>query len=135
MGLVSERVRNEWRLVDPVAVLELDLAPLVAQALRIPVSRALGTFPSVDRDVALVVDDGISHEAILKTIWTVAPPELVDVRLFDIYRGEGVGKNRKSMAYSLTYRSMEKTLTDEMANGFHEKVKAAICTDVGAEIR
>jgi phenylalanyl-tRNA synthetase beta chain len=135
MGLVSERVRNEWRLVDPVAVLELDLAPLVAQALRIPVSRALGTFPSVDRDVALVVDDGISHEAILKTIWTVAPPELVDVRVFDIYRGEGVGKNRKSKAYSLTYRSMEKTLTDEMANGFHEKVKAAICTDVGAEIR
>ncbi len=135
MGLVSERVRNEWRLVDPVAVLELDLAPLVAQALRIPVSRALGTFPSVDRDVALVVDDGISHEAILKTIWTVAPPELVDVRLFDIYRGEGVGKNRKSMAYSLTYRSMEKTLTDEVANGFHEKVKAAICKDVGAEIR
>ena len=135
MGLVSERVRNEWRLVDPVAVLELDLAPLVAQALRIPISHALGTFPSVDRDVALVVDDGISHEAILKTIWTVAPPELVDIRLFDIYRGEGVGKNRKSMAYSLTYRSMEKTLTDEMANGFHEKVKAAICTDVGAEIR
>jgi phenylalanyl-tRNA synthetase beta chain len=135
MGLVSERVRTEWRLVDPVAVLELDLAPLVAQALRIPVSRALGTFPSVDRDVALVVDDGISHEAILKTIWTVAPPELVDVRLFDIYRGEGVEKNRKSMAYSLTYRSMEKTLTDEVANGFHEKVKAAICKDVGAEIR
>jgi phenylalanyl-tRNA synthetase beta chain len=135
MGLVSERVRNEWRLVDPVAVLEIDLAPLVANALRIPVSHALASFPGVDRDVALVVEDGVTHETIVKTIWTAAPPELVDVRLFDVYRGEGVGKGRKSMAYSLTYRSMEKTLTDEVANGFHEKVKAAICKDVGAEIR
>jgi phenylalanyl-tRNA synthetase beta chain len=135
MGLVSERVRNEWRLVDPVAVLEIDLAPLVANALRVPVSRALGSFPSVDRDVALVVADDVSHEAIFNAIRAVAPPELVDIRLFDVYRGEGVGKGRKSLAYSLTYRSMEKTLTDEVANGFHDKIKAALCKDVGAEIR
>ena len=135
MGLVSERVRNEWRLVDPVAVLEIDLAPLVANALRVPVSRALGSFPSVDRDVAMVVADDVSHEAIFNAIRAVAPPELVDIRLFDVYRGEGVGTGRKSLAYSLTYRSMEKTLTDEVANGFHDKIKSALCKDVGAEIR
>ncbi len=135
MGLVSERVRNEWRLVDPVAVLELDLAPLLANALRVPVSTAIGTFPSVDRDVAMVVSDDVSHETILKTIRDVAPPELVDIRLFDVYRGEGVAKGRKSLAYSLTYRSMEKTLTDEMANGFHDKVKATLRSRLSAEIR
>jgi phenylalanyl-tRNA synthetase beta chain len=135
LGLVSERVRGEWRLTDPVGVLEIQVAPLIKQALRIPVSRPVGAFPGVERDVAMVVEDGISHEAILKTIWNVAPPELVDIRLFDVYRGEGVGKGRRSVAYSLTYRSMEKTLTDEEANAFHDKVKAALRKDAGAEIR
>lgn len=135
MGLVSERVRTEWRLVDPVAVLELDLAPLLANALRISVSRAIGTFPSVDRDVAMVVGDDVTHEAILGAIRAVAPPELVDIRLFDIYRGESVGKGRKSLAYSLTYRSMEKTLTDDVANAFHDKIKATLKSELSAEIR
>ena len=122
-------------MTDPVAVLEMDLAPLLKHAMRVPASRPFGTFPGVDRDVALVVDDGVRHEVIVSTIWAAAPSELVDIRLFDVYRGEGVGKGRKSMAYSLTYRSMEKTLTDEVANGFHDKIKAALRKDVGAEIR
>lgn len=135
MGLVSERVRNEWRLVDPVAVLELEVAPLLANALRVPASKSIGAFPGVDRDVALVVDDSVSHEAILQTVWKVAPAELVEIRLFDIYRGEGVGKGRKSLAYSLTYRSMEKTLTDEVANAFHDTIKSALKSELAAEIR
>ncbi|MEI8139450.1 MAG: phenylalanine--tRNA ligase subunit beta [bacterium] len=135
MGLVSERLRNEWRMADPVAVLELEVAPLLKDVLRVPVSHGIGSFPGVDRDVAMVVEDGISHEAILKSIWTAAPPELVDIQLFDVYRGENLGKGRKSLAYSLTYRSMDKTLTDEVANAFHDKVKAALRKDVAADIR
>ena len=83
----------------------------------------------------MVVEDGVSHEAILKSIWTAAPPELVDIQLFDVYRGDNLGKGRKSLAYSLTYRSMDKTLTDEVANAFHDKVKAALRKDVAADIR
>ncbi len=135
MGLISERLRNEWRMADPVAVLELDVAPLLKDVLRVPVSHGIGAFPGVERDVAMVVEDGISHAAILKSIWTVAPPELVDIQMFDIYRGENVGKGRKSLAYSLTYRSMDKTLTDEEANAFHDKVKAALRKDLSADIR
>jgi len=135
MGLVSERLRNEWRLADPVAVLELEVAPLLKDVLRVPVSHGIGSFPSVDRDVAMVVEDGVSHEAILKSVWTAAPPELVDIQLFDVYRGENVGKGRKSLAYSLTYRSMDKTLTDEVVNAFHDKVKAALRKDMSADIR
>lgn len=135
MGLVSERLRNEWRMADPVAVMELELGPFLKEVLRVPVAHGLAAFPSVDRDVALLVDDGVTHEAILRSVWAVAPAELVDIRLFDVYRGENLGKGRKSMAYSLTYRSMEKTLTDEAANTFHDKVKAALRKDVAADIR
>ena len=135
MGLVSERVRAEWRLVDPVAVMELRIAPLLKRALRVPVTAPVGTYPGVDRDVAMVVDDGVSHEGVLNVTWNVAPPELVDIRLFDVYRGENLGKGRKSVAYSMTYRSMARTLTDEEVNTFHDRVKAALKTELGAEIR
>jgi phenylalanyl-tRNA synthetase beta chain len=135
MGLVSERLRNDWRMADPVALLELEIAPLLKDVLRVPVSHGIGSFPGVERDVAMVVEDGVSHEAILKSIWAAAPPELVEIQLFDVYRGETLGKGRKSMAYTMTYRSMDKTLTDEVANTFHDTVKAALRKEVAADIR
>jgi phenylalanyl-tRNA synthetase beta chain len=135
MGLISERVRSEWRMSDPVAVMELRLAPLLKHVLRVPVSAAVGAYPGVERDVAMVVDAAVSHESVLQVVTSVAPPELVDIRLFDVYRGESLGKGRKSLAYSLTYRSMKRTLTDEEANGFHDRVKAALRKELAAEIR
>ena len=83
----------------------------------------------------MVVDDGVSYEGVLNVTWNVAPPELVDIRLFDVYRGENLGKGRKSVAYSMTYRSMARTLTDQEVNTFHDRVKAALKTELGAEIR
>lgn len=135
MGLVAERVRAEWRLSDPVGVLELAVAPLLAKALRVPSARPVATYPSVERDVAMVVGDGVTHEDVVRQVWAVAPAELVDIRLFDVYRGESLGQGRKSMAYALTYRSMEKTLTDEAANVFHDKIKDGLRKALGADIR
>jgi phenylalanyl-tRNA synthetase beta chain len=135
MGLVSERLRNEWRLVEPVAVMELSLMPLLKRVGRVPVSSSVGAYPGVERDVAMVVEAGVSHEAILDVISGVAPQELVELRLFDVYRGESLGKGRKSLAYSLTYRSRERTLTDEEANAFHDRVKAALRKELAADIR
>lgn len=135
MGLVSERVRGEWRVTDPVGVMELRVAPLLEHALEVPVVRAVAAYPGIDRDVAMVVGDGVTHEAVVDCIWKVAPRELVDIRLFDIYRGQGLGEGRKSMAYSLTYRSMERTLTDETVNEMHDRIKSALRADLRADIR
>jgi phenylalanyl-tRNA synthetase beta chain len=135
MGLISERLRNEWRLVEPVAVMELSLALLLKQVWRVPVSSSVGSYPGVERDVAMVVEAGVSHEGVLNVVSGVAPQELVELRLFDVYRGENLGKGRKSLAYSMTYRSLERTLTDEEANAFHDRVKAALRQELSAEIR
>jgi len=135
MGLVSERVCGEWRLVEPVAVLELKMAPLLANALRVPSAKPIGQYPGVERDVAMVVDDSVTQGAVIDAIWRAAPAELVDIRLFDIYRSDSLGQGRKSMAYALTYRSMDKTLTDDAANTLHDKVKAALRHDLSADIR
>jgi phenylalanyl-tRNA synthetase beta chain len=135
LGLIDERVRSEWRIVDPVGVLELRLAPLLKHVLDVPAFKPVATYPGVDRDVAMVVDDGVTHEAVVSSMWQAAPPELVDIRLFDVYRGQGLGEGRKSLAYSLTYRSMEKTLTDEAVNAMHDRVKATLRSALKAEIR
>jgi len=128
-------LRDEWRMTGPVAVLEVAMRPLVRHVLDVPAGKPLCSYPVVDRDVAMMVPDAVTHEAVLHAIRAHAPPELCDVRLFDVYRGESLGKGRKSMAYSLTYRSMERTLRDEEVNGMHDAVKAMLRRDLGAEIR
>jgi phenylalanyl-tRNA synthetase beta chain len=63
------------------------------------------------------------------------PPELTGIELFDIYEGEGIGAGRRSMAYSLEYRSPERTLTDDEANAMHETVKQALRRELGVDVR
>ena len=87
------------------------------------------------RDVAIVVDQGIKHKDVVDVIRKAAPPALEDVTLFDIFEGKHVGPGRKSMAYSLRYRSVSGTLTDEEANQYHGHVKEALKAQLGVEIR
>jgi phenylalanyl-tRNA synthetase beta chain len=135
MGLAARWLRDEWRMTEPVAVLELKVEPLASGALRVPAARPIGQYPGVERDVALVADDALSHAAVVETVWKVAPTELVDIRLFDVYRSDSLGKGRKSMAYALTYRAMDRTLTDNETNALHDRVKDALRRDLAADIR
>jgi len=135
MGLVKEPIRAEWRFPDAVAVAELELGPLLAHVFDVPAARTVPAYPAIERDVALLVAETVKHADIEGAIRAHAPKELTAIRLFDVYRGEGVGAGRKSMAYALTYRSMQRTLTDEEVNGYHSDVKAGITRMLHAEIR
>jgi len=135
LGLVAERIRGEWRMRDPVALAELRGVALIAHLFDLPALRPLPSYPSVTRDVAIVVEESVPHDRIVKTIRGCAPNELTGLRLFDIFRSDDLGEGRKSLAYSLTYRSKERTLTDEEANAYHEIVKEALRKELGAEIR
>ena len=128
-------MRAEWRIVDPRAVLEIAVEPLLRHAFDVPAMEPLPVYPSVARDLAIIVEDSVRHQDVLNTVLAAAPGELVDVRLFDIYRGEGVGAGRKSLAYTFTYQSRQRTLTDEDANRLHEKIMQAVVADLKAEIR
>jgi phenylalanyl-tRNA synthetase beta chain len=83
----------------------------------------------------MVLDEAVNHEIVVKTIRGAAPAELEDIRLFDVYRGDHVGKGRKSLAYALTYRSMERTLRDEEVNTMHDAIKGVLRKELSAEIR
>lgn len=135
LGLVQRRIRREWRLTDPVAVLDLDVAALTRRALDIKGFQEIPAYPSVARDVAMIVGDEVRHEDIERVIRAHAPAELESIRIFDIFKGGSIGPGRRSVAYSLTYRSPARTLTDEEANGYHEAVKGALRGELRAEIR
>lgn len=134
-GLLNAALRGEWRMRDPVALLELRLAPLLPNVFTTPLVSMPSVYPSVARDMALVVEKNIRHGEILKTIWSIAPKELTDVRLFDIFYSEEIGKNHKSMAYSLRYQSLKRTLTDEEVNQLHTAIKAGLKAELKVEIR
>jgi phenylalanyl-tRNA synthetase beta chain len=97
---------------DPVWALELALPGEPAEP-GAPRFRPLPPFPAVERDLALVVPDRLSAEAVESAIRTRGGALLRDVGLFDLYRGKGVPEGHRSLAYRLRFVSHERTLTDE----------------------
>jgi len=97
----------EGRLV----AFEIDVEP-VLNASRVPRAQPLPRFPAVERDLAVVVEDTVAAGTLLATIKETAGDLLEHARAFDEYRGAQVAEGRKSVAFTLTFRSPERTLTD-----------------------
>lgn len=95
-------------------------------------------YPAVDRDVALVVGREVTHAQVQAAFAEAKEPLLERVALFDIFAddsGERLARDRKSMAYSVRYRSSERTLTDQEVNRVHDSLKAALKRCLGCEFR
>ncbi len=135
MGLLRAAIRREWRLSQPVAVAELSTAALLQAEGRPVRAKAVPVYPAIARDMALVVDARVSHADILGVIRENAQKDLEKIELFDIFESEAIGSGRKSMAYSVTYRSHTRTLTDEDANAYHDQVKDALRRELDVAIR
>jgi phenylalanyl-tRNA synthetase beta chain len=86
-------------------------------------------------DVALVIDESVSAERAEQAIRSAGGKLLESVRLFDVYRGEGVPAGLKSLAYSLVYRDPERTLTSEEVEQAHEKLVRKVTGALGGRLR
>ena len=87
-------------------------------------------------DVAFVVDEGVSHEKLMQCMASAGGKLLEGVRLFDVYRDPvRIGKGKKSMAFALTYRSDDHTLTSEEVEKAHQKIVTKVCKGVNGEVR
>lgn len=95
----------------------------------------LPKFPAVTRDIAVTVDKTVEVGQIVKIIEAQGSDIIEDCKLFDIYEGVQVGRDKKSVAYSITFRSAEKTLTDEDVNPVIDRILKQLEEKLGAQLR
>jgi phenylalanyl-tRNA synthetase beta chain len=119
----------------PVLTADLDLDALLARSTDLYAVHALPTMPPVLQDIALVVDEAKTHGEVEAVIRKAGGSLLKDVRLFDIYRGDPVPAGKKSLAFSLTYQTDDRTLTDKEVAKVHEKIVKLSERELGAALR
>ncbi|MFA5676475.1 MAG: phenylalanine--tRNA ligase subunit beta, partial [Christensenellales bacterium] len=118
-----------------VYIAELALSSLIAASDDTKKYEPLPKYPAVTRDIALTVDNNISAGQLLKCITDNAGPYFESASLFDVYTGDKLGENKKSLAYSIVFRAKEKTLLDEEANAARDAIVEAAKTQLRAKLR
>ena len=134
-GALHPDVAAARDLAGDTWVAELDMVRVVQYCPRRIVFRPLPRFPAVLRDVAVVVDSGFQAQQILDAISEVAPPLVEEARVFDQYAGAPIPEGKKSVAYSISYRAADRTLTDEEVNALHEDLVARLVERLPVEVR
>ena len=118
-----------------VQVAELDLEALLAAVPQRYGYKPFSEFPPAKRDVAIIVPEGTTAEAVLAEIRAAGGELLTDATLFDLYRGEGLPPGTKSLAFALTYQAPDRTLGDKEIAKAHEKVEGRLRHVLKAQIR
>lgn len=125
-----------YEVQAPVVAFELDMDALVKSCRPARDYADVPTYPAVSMDVAFVVDEAVTHERMAQCMYAAGGKLLESVRLFDVYRDDDrVGVGKKSMAYALTYRAVDRTLTSEEVDKAHERLIKKVSGATGADVR
>jgi len=135
LGQLLPTLAKKYDLREAVLLAEFDLDLLLSKRNPAKTFKALPQFPSSRRDVAILVAEAITHDAVLATVKQARPANLEALELFDVFRGQGVPAGQKSLAYAFTYRAADKTLTDAEVNSAHEKAVESLCQKLAAVVR
>ena len=135
MGLLSAGLRHHWRVSLPMPMAEMELAPLLAGVNRVASVKPVPAYPAVNRDVAFIGDSSVTHRDVVKCIRGAAPVELTKIELFDIFVSKAMGKGKRSLGYTLSFRSPERTLTDQEVNESFGKIIRALKEELKVDVR
>jgi len=139
LGLLGElhpTVRDAFDLpASPVCLLELDMEALTEAAREVEFMKPISRYPAVRQDLAIIVDERIPGAKVEEALRSAGGKLLVDVLLFDVYKGEQVPEGKKSLAYSLTYQSLEGTLTDKQVAKLQGRILKKLKRQIGADLR
>ena len=134
-GLIREELRHPWRLHAPMVVGEIQLKALIQNVGSLHALKPVPAYPAVTRDLALLAPANLTNGEIVKAIKKAGPKTLTDVTLFDIFKSNKTNNGQRSLAYSLVFRSPDRTLTDDEVNGAFQKIIASVTKSLGVEVR
>jgi phenylalanyl-tRNA synthetase beta chain len=133
IGELHPEVLSAFELTEPACLFEISLARLLAFTVGQRAFQPVARFPVVERDIALVLDDRVSHARVQEIIKGF--PLVVRVTIFDAYRGKQVPAGKKSLAYRIVFRSPEHTLTDAEVDEVLRQILDRLSRELGASLR
>jgi phenylalanyl-tRNA synthetase beta chain len=135
IGQLAPGVQKLYDLRDPVFLAELNFDLLLARRNPAKSFKPLPAYPSIRRDIAMLLPEATLHEAVLSVVRQAKPQNLEKAELFDVFRGKNVPEGQKSMAYAFTYRNSDRTLTDAEVNAAHVELIAQLRQTLHANVR
>ena len=135
VGEVDAGVRTRLGLAGPVAALEINLSRVLAATRKERRSVTPSRYPASTIDLAFVVDESVPAGGAQRTLSEAAGDLLEDVHLFDVFRSDALGPNKKSLAFGLRFRAADRTLTDEEVGKLRQRLIDAMAKGQGASLR
>ncbi len=134
-GVVSKAVREKFDFKLSPAAAELDFDELLGLHAAELKAEPIPRFPAIQRDLSIVVDEGVRWADIIEAVNKKSPQQLENVGFVGIYRGKGIPSGRKSVTLTLTFRDEDGTLTHETVDRFQQDILQSLTESVGAELR
>lgn len=135
LGQLQPALAKRYDLRDNVFIAQLNLDTILARRNAVKSFKQLLHFPSIRRDIAMIVPESTTHDSVLAAARHAKPANLEKCDLFDVFRGKNVQEGHKSMAYAFTYRHSDRTLTDSEVNAAHDKLVSHLKQKLKATIR
>jgi len=133
VGNLHPKVSQAFQLSGTVCLIEIDVESLMEKARWLKQYQPIPRFPSIIRDIALVIDEQVSYQQVKDIIQSFTLVR--KVLLFDLYTGEQVPESKKSFAVRIVYQSTTHTLTDEEVNKLHQRMVNKLYQELGATLR
>ncbi|HEY8363996.1 MAG TPA: phenylalanine--tRNA ligase subunit beta [Haloplasmataceae bacterium] len=134
IGQVHPKLQDEYDIKETY-VFEIDLDKVLNTKTKPIRFQSISKYPTVTRDIAIVVDENIAADTLVKAIKSKGRHILKSVEVFDVYQGEHVEKNKKSIAFSLVFENLDKTLTDEEVTKTYNNIVNELESKFGAYLR
>lgn len=134
VGQVHPQTAKQYDIPETY-VAEINLSTIESQMNQALIFEDITKYPSVSRDIALLLAESVSHHDIVSAIESSGVKRLTAIKLFDVYAGNNIAEGYKSMAYSLTFQNPNDNLTDEEVAKYMEKITKSLVEKVNAEIR
>ncbi|MDQ1380319.1 MAG: phenylalanyl-tRNA synthetase beta chain [Actinomycetota bacterium] len=135
IGEVAAAVADALSLAGPIVACEIDVGAVLESARTDRMSSPVSRFPASTVDLAFVVDDRIPAAALQETLAAAGSELLENVALFDVFRSDALGPGKVSLAFSLRFRALDRTLTDDEVSALRQKCIDAVVSAHGAELR